>query len=1005
MNLKNNIYFLLAASLILAATTSAFPQASASPDRFSPQVQGYIERAKIMSDEGNYAGAIDQLTYISTENLQLSETQKEEFEFLLADALYNRGEEESVCLLRNFALQYPTSPKALEATLKIGDYYFFRHQWPKALTEYSILDFDRLDSEKQKLYYYRLALSQIKTGHFSEARKTLTHISHSRPYADAYDFYSAYLYYIEGKYDKAYSTFAKIKSKENGLDSRYYMVQIDYSRGLYKEVSEQGKYLLPKLKDSELAPELNRITGLSLFKLGNHESAQPYLATYCQSCSGTPAHDAVYALGVCDYERGSYSAAAEKFASLTELNNELAQSAWLYLGQCDIKTGNADAAAMAFEKAARMGLDREVSETALYNYAAALTHGGNVPFSSSVDMLEGFIKLYPDSEYTPKVEGYLATAYYNEKNYAKALENINKIRKPSNSVLAAKQKVLYQLGVEAMSNGKAKEAQTYFQNSLQLASFDHNLATQTQLWYGDALYANANFKKAESAYSSFIASEKPSYNKTLALYNLAYAQYQQDKYSKAAETFRKAIDSNPKLPNSILSDAYIRMGDCLYYSGAYRNAKTAYSKAISSDSPDSDYATYRHAVMLGLEGDIKGKIRELSEINEKYPDSKWLANALMEKALTFESLDRHSEAAQAFNQLATTFPGTMQARKAKLNLALSYAKAGSTSMAVETYKDIIRSWPSSEEADIANSDLRKYYSSTGGLSEYALFLKSIPGATQLNADQIEQLSFDAAETAFSDNSSNITLLNNYIKDYPDGKFLAQALLDIASSHKSNGHYSEAEATLDKLISTRPHSVQYPEALLLRGEILEKNLPGRKEDALKNYELLAASGFNDFLPDAYSGIARTADNAGKAVEFARKARNSGGLPGETMDEMSLIEAEALLKSLNETEALEILSSLSKNPNSEAGAKAAVRLGQYYLDKKQYSQAEKLMIEFTEQGTPHQFYLAKGFIVLADAYHGQKKNSLAKEYILSLKENYPGNEPEIKNAINSRLKSYK
>ncbi len=60
------------------------------------------------------------------------------------------------------------------------------------------------------------------------------------------------------------------------------------------------------------------------------------------------------------------------------------------------------------------------------NYVAALTRGGKVPFSSSVDMLEGFIKLYPNSEYTPKVEEYLATAYYNERNYTKALASIER---------------------------------------------------------------------------------------------------------------------------------------------------------------------------------------------------------------------------------------------------------------------------------------------------------------------------------------------------------------------------------------------------------------------------------------------------------------------------------------------------------------------------------------------------------------------------------------------------
>ena len=120
-------------------------------------------------------------------------------------------------------------------------------------------------------------------------------------------------------------------------------------------------------------------------------------------------------------------------------------------------------------------------------------------------------------------------------------------------------------------------------------------------------------------------------------------------------------------------------------------------------------------------------------------------------------------------------------------------------------------------------------------------------------------------------------------------------------------------------------------------------------------------------------------------------------------MSLIEAEALLTAGDDSAALSILRQLAANPAGEAGASAAVALGQYYLDQKDYKAAESAMLDFTSNGTPHQVQLAKGFIILADAYSGQGNNALAKEYLQSLKDNYPGNEPEILNAISSRLKS--
>ena len=114
---------------------------------------------------------------------------------------------------------------------------------------------------------------------------------------------------------------------------------------------------------------------------------------------------------------------------------------------------------------------------------------------------------------------------------------------------------------------------------------------------------------------------------------------------------------------------------------------------------------------------------------------------------------------------------------------------------------------------------------------------------------------------------------------------------------------------------------------------------------------------------------------------------------------------MLQGHGRKEAIEILEGLAANPASIAGAKGAVMLGEYYIGQKEYKNAEKEMLKFIEVGTPHQFQLAKGFIILADAYKGENKTYLAKEYMQSLKENYPGNEPEILNAVNTRLKSYK
>lgn len=255
----------------------------------------------------------------------------------------------------------------------------------------------------------------------------------------------------------AYKGFSGVNSRlagneREGLEPEYYMAQIDYTRGEYGKVTELGQSLLRHNPVDELLPETERIVGLSWFKLDEYGNARKYLESYLKHEEVTPAADAVYALGVIEYDEGDLDSAQRRFATLTDLNNDLAQSAYLYLGQIAIKENDNNAAAVSFEKASRMNFDPDVTETALFNYIAARTHGGNIPFSSSIPLLTGFLQQFPRSQYAGQVEEYLATAYFNEKDYARALESVNRISRPSASVIAAKQKILYELGMEQMAD-------------------------------------------------------------------------------------------------------------------------------------------------------------------------------------------------------------------------------------------------------------------------------------------------------------------------------------------------------------------------------------------------------------------------------------------------------------------------------------------------------------------------------------------------------------------------
>lgn len=806
--------------LALSGGVSAAAQVSASQERFSPLADGYIERARSMRDAGNYAGVIDQLMHLDTQGVKLTPAEAEEYTYLLADACYHRDDADCLRLLQQFLDDYPASPLAPKVAVIIGDFYFFRHDWADALEAYNRCQPDRLNSDEKALFNYRQMLCQLKTGHFKEASVGLRKIKDIPGYENAYNFYKAYLDYIDGRFNDAYNRFAKVPEGIKGLDAGYYMAQIEYSRGEYEKVIGRGTALLKRNPDPELAPEIDRIVGLSYFKLHDLTRAGNYLTDYLKDTPAEPEADALYAIGAIEYDEGRYNAAVQHFSMITDRPDAIGQGAWLYLGQCYLRQNNPSSAALAFEKAYRMSYDKEVSETALYNYVTALTSGGKVPFSSSSQLLEEFVTKYPDSQYTPEVEAYLATAYYNDRNYARALKYIDSIKNPGPDILAAKQKILYELGIEAFSNGNSQQAADYLQQCVAMKGADRALTAQACLWLGDAQFSLGNYKEAVKSYQSFVKDNSSTENKALGYYDLGYALYKTGDYSAAAQSFSSALSARPNLEERLVDDAKVRLGDCLYYTGQYAKAKEAYTSAIDRRAADTDYALYRRALIYGLEGNTKSKLADLGRAEKDYPDSRWRSKILLEQAVTYE-------------------------------------ETGQAGLASEAYKKRL-------------------------------------ATNEVDLDELLRMA----------------------------------------------------ATMNK-----------------------------------------AGKYDDLL------------------DVVERIRHAGGLEADELAEIDLYEADALLALNRAPEAAVIYEHLAENPSSLQGSKATVQLAEIDLKNGKYDAARARMEEFTDLGSSHQYWLARGFIALADAYKGLGQTSLAREYMSSLQANYPGTEQDIKNMIATRLKNWR
>jgi TolA-binding protein len=334
--------------------------------------------------------------------------------------------------------------------------------------------------------------------------------------------------------------------------------------------------------------------------------------------------------------------------------------------------------------------------------------------------------------------------------------------------------------------------------------------------------------------------------------------------------------------------------------------------------------------MAGLQKKYTTKLQGLEQLVNRYPQSEWVDDALLERGKTYLLQGDKEEAIKAFREVVTGYATKPCAPEAGLQLALVYYNSGRTADAIKAYKEVVANYPGSSEALTALEDLKNIYVEQGQVSDYAAYVATLDGKVQLSAAEQDSLTYVSAT-----------------------RLVAQ------------GKTAEALATYREL-ATRTDDARY-----------------RRR--------------------AWEGSLRTAATLGNDAQVVNSATElcaDATLPTALRQEALLMRAKAYLNQGNTTEAASDLQTAAADMRSVYGAEAKYLLAQLYFDHKQIDDAETVVMELINSGTPHQHWLARGFILLADVSLSRGDNFQAQQYLLSLQSNYTG-DAEIDALIADRL----
>jgi TolA-binding protein len=929
----------------------------------------------------------------------------EYFSSLAAIKLFNADAEYRMLM---YIYSHPESPHINDAKLELADYFFQNKNYRKAAGYYESVNRQLLKSDKIAEYFFRFGYSLYIKGDQSKALLMFSEIKDiDTEYTPPAVYYFSQIAYEKKMYETALEGFMKLKDDETfGGVVPFYIVQILYLKKDYDGILSMAPDLLKSAGKSR-SVELYRFIGDAYYSKENYKEALPYLEKYSTDTKASAREDK-YELGYCYYKTGDLDKAIKIFLEVGAKSDLLSQNIWNILGDCYMQKGDKVRARLAFGQASVLNFDKKIKEESLFNFAKLTYETAYAPFGEAIAAFQEYIELYPGSKRIQEVYDYLVGTFMQIKNYKAALAALDKLGNKDSRLEEAYQKVAFFRGLELFKNLEMEASIDMFDKSLKYDKYSRQIRGRATYWRAEANYRLGHYDLAKEDYELFMglpgSSSLNEFN--LIKYNLGYTYFNQKDYPGALSNFKIFESGNTNSKPEITADVRNRIADCFYVGTNYSSAITYYDKVIDYGNLDADYAMFQKGFCLGLMNNMKGKIDVMTTLLLKYPSSSYIPNAIFERGRAYLVLEDFKKGETDFNTILSNYPGSTFVPRSMVQLGLLYYNTGENDKAISEYKKVIENFKSTPEARDAMTGLRNTYVDMNEVDTYFTYVKTLDGYGDVNLAQKDSLLYTSGENLFMagkyDKATDV--LKNYINEFPDGSFRQNAQYYLAESLRTQGNKEDA-LKLYIAVSDQPNNQFLEQSLIEASSILYD-----KEDyttALEYYEKLEKVSSNDAnsllalkgeLSSAYQ-----AGDAQKTIKAAGKINNYPNLPEELIREATFMSAKANYSLNNFDEALRDFRKTATEVSSIEGAESKYRVAELLYKKDKQAEAEKTITEFIDQKTPHQYWMAKVFLLLADISIKKGDSLQARATLQSLKDNYSVDSDGILDEVKAKLSS--
>lgn len=992
---KLHSFRLLVLGLLLQFATVSFAQKSlyhTQVDKDYTQAQELFAKQKFSAAQQYFQRVIEKTNTANT----IIRANAEYYAALCALELFNPDAE---YLLTKFINSNPENSKANEAYFHLARTQYNNKKYSKAIEWFEKLDASKLNPEQKAEYHFQAGYSYFMEEKYEKARLHFYEIKDiDTKYTAPALYYYSHIAYQQKNYETALEGFLRLRDDETFSPIvPYYITQIYFLQKKYDKVTEYAPPLLDSVVEKRMG-EMSRMIGESYYRQGKYNEAIPYLQKYADKASSMTPEDR-YQIAYAYYKAGDCANAVKYFEPISSGNTALSQNTLYHLADCYLRTNDKSKARLAFSSASNMDFNAEIKENSLFNYAVATYELSLSPFNEAVNAFNEYLKLYPYSNRSDQANNYLVLAYMSTKNYAAALESIDKIKKKDNTINRAYQRIAFFRGLELYNNLKFEEAIDLFDRSLQFASFDPVLASRAYYWKGEALYRIEDYRAANENYNTFMTSTGAAALEEFepAHYNIAYTHFNLKNYDESLNWFRRYAGAMKDAKTKMVADAYNRIGDCYFMKQSYWVAIENYEKAMAFGVSAADYSLFQKAFALGLVSRPEKKVTFLNQLLQDYPKSAYVDDALFELGRAYVTLNKNDQAIASYNKLINDYPQSSYVPKAYLNLGLIYFNMDKNPEAIAQYKKVVEQYPNTADSRNALNGLKTVYMDMNDVDTYFAYVESKGEKDNLRVSEQDSLVYTAAENVYmaGDCQKASEQFSKYLERFTNGSFVVNANFYLADCHFRNQRPDEALKGFEVVLATPKN--MFTEQSLSSAASIQFN-KANYANALELYKRLETEGeVKNNILEAKIGQMRCIyklNNYPEAITSAKKLLASETLPSEVTREAHYILAKSYLEVQNNTAAMEELKWVARDVKSAEGAECKFRLANLYYIEDKPALAEKKIFDFIDKNTPYQYWLGKSFLLLSDIYVDKKDEFQAVQTLQSILDYYDNNDDGIK-----------